>query len=138
PKGGRERGRAAGAGGQAERAPEEKTDLAHHLYDQVALILGTRREARGLVVSLSDVLFDTGHATLKPGAREKLSKLAGILLAYPGSYKLEITGHTDSVGSDELNMRLSEQRAASVQTYLLAQEIPPDRMVAIRGLGKTI
>ena len=75
------------------------------------MILETRETARGLIVNLSDVLFDTGSAKLKPGAREKLARVAGILLAHPG-LKIEIEGHTDSVGGDDYNQRLSERRAA--------------------------
>jgi len=123
---------------QAQQATQEKEAMQQHLYDQISVILETRREARGLVVSLSDVLFDTGRATLKPGAREKLSKLVGILLAYPGAYHMEINGYTDSVGSDDLNQRLSEQRATSVQSYLMAQGITDDRVVAVKGYGETM
>jgi outer membrane protein OmpA-like peptidoglycan-associated protein len=71
---------------------------------------------------MSDVLFDTGQHTLKPGAREKLAKVSGILLAHPG-LNLEIEGHTDSVGGDDFNQSLSERRAASVKNYLLQQGI---------------
>lgn len=123
---------------QAQQATQEKEALQQHLYDQISVILETRREARGLVVNLSDVLFDTGQATLKPGAREKLSKLAGILLAYPGAYRMEVNGFTDSVGSDEFNLRLSQQRAMSVQSYLTGQGIGADRIVAVKGYGKTL
>jgi outer membrane protein OmpA-like peptidoglycan-associated protein len=121
---------------QAQQATQEKEALQQRLYDQISVILETRREARGLVVSLSDVLFDTGQATLKPGAREKLSKLAGILLAYPGAYQMEISGYTDSTGSDELNIRLSEQRAATVHSYLLGQGIAAERIVSVKGYGE--
>jgi outer membrane protein OmpA-like peptidoglycan-associated protein len=83
------------------------------------------------------VLFDTGRATLKPAAREKLSKLAGILLAYPGQLTLEIEGHTDSVGSDELNNKLSLNRAQSVGDYLTTAGVKAERVKAVRGFGKT-
>jgi outer membrane protein OmpA-like peptidoglycan-associated protein len=89
-----------------------------------------------LIVNLSDVLFDSNRATLKPGAREKLSKLAGILLAYTGSYRMEIEGHTDSVGSQDYNQKLSEDRAEAVHDYLMNAGLPVDRMVAVRGFGK--
>jgi outer membrane protein OmpA-like peptidoglycan-associated protein len=132
------RAQADAANQQAQKATQDKEALEQRLYDQISVILDTRREARGLVVNLSDVLFDTGQATLKPGAREKLSKLAGILLAYPGAYRMEIDGHTDSVGGDDFNQRLSEQRAMSVQSYLTSQSISPDRITAVRGFGKTM
>lgn len=122
---------------EAEQARRERDEAQQHLFVSLSAILETRREARGLIVSLSDVLFDFNQATLKPGAKEKLSKLAGILLAYPGSYRMEIEGHTDAVGSDEYNFKLSEARAASVRDYLLQASIDSARIVATRGLGKT-
>ncbi|HKX27592.1 MAG TPA: OmpA family protein, partial [Blastocatellia bacterium] len=102
----------------AEQARKERDDLQQRLYMSLSAILETRREARGLIVNLSDVLFDFNQATLKPGAREKLSKLSGILLAYPGNYRMEIEGHTDAVGSDEYNLKLSQARAETVRNFL--------------------
>lgn len=122
---------------QAQDALRERDAARQGLYISLSEILETRREARGLIVNLSDVLFDTGRATLKPGAREKLSKLAGILLAYPGSYRVEIEGHTDSIGSDDSNLRLSQGRADSVHDYLLQSGLKADRMMAARGLGES-
>ena len=78
------------------------------------MILETRDTARGLIVNMSDVLFDFNKYTLKPEAREKLAKVSGILLAHP-SLRIEVEGHTDSVGGEEYNQRLSEQRAAAVR-----------------------
>ena len=122
---------------EAERAVQERDAAQQHLFVSLSQILETRREARGLIVSLSDVLFDFNQSTLKPGAKEKLSKLAGILLAYPGKYRLEIEGHTDSVGTDEYNLKLSSARANSVRDYITQAGIVSDRIVATRGLGKT-
>jgi outer membrane protein OmpA-like peptidoglycan-associated protein len=85
---------------------------------------------------MADVLFDTGKYTLRPGAREKLSKVAGIVLSHPG-LNLEIEGHTDSVGGDEYNQRLSEQRAVTVRDYLAQQGIP-GTSVAAKGFGKNM
>jgi hypothetical protein len=87
---------------------------------QLNTILQTRDSARGLIVNMSDVLFDTGSYTLKPGAREKLAKISGIVLAHPG-LSLQIEGHTDSVGSDEYNRQLSDRRAGSVRELPRAQ-----------------
>lgn len=115
---------------------QQQTEAQQRLYVSLSAILETRREARGLIVNLSDVLFDFNQATLKPGAREKLSKLAGILLAYPGSYRIQIEGHTDSVGSQDYNQKLSEDRAEAVHDYLLHAALPSDRMVGVRGFGK--
>jgi outer membrane protein OmpA-like peptidoglycan-associated protein len=125
------RRRVADAQTEADRAKANE-DLAR----AEAEILETRREARGLIVNLSDVLFDFNQASLKPGAREKLSKLAGILLAYTGPYHMEIEGHTDAVGSQDYNQKLSEDRAQSVSSYLLRAGITSDRIVAVRGFGK--
>jgi outer membrane protein OmpA-like peptidoglycan-associated protein len=97
----------------AERAQEgehqavsDKAAMRAQLSEQLNKVLATRDSARGLIVSMSDVLFDTGHYSLKPGAREKLAKVAGILIAYPG-LNIEVGGYTDNVGGDEMNQKLS-------------------------------
>jgi outer membrane protein OmpA-like peptidoglycan-associated protein len=121
---------------QAHDAKRERDALERRLYQSLSEVLDTRRDARGLIVNLSDVLFDVNKATLKPGARERLNKLAGILLAYPGQYRIDINGHTDAVGSDDYNLRLSQDRAESVRDCLAQAGIRPDRLAAVRGLGK--
>ena len=121
---------------EAEQAKQDKAALQDKLFVSLSAILETRREARGLIVNLSDVLFDFNQASLKPGAREKLSKLAGIMLAYPGVYRMEIEGHTDGVGSQDYNQKLSEDRAETVHAYLVKEGIATDRIVAVRGFGK--
>jgi outer membrane protein OmpA-like peptidoglycan-associated protein len=70
----------------------------------------------------------------KPGAREKLAKISGIVLAHKG-LKLELEGHTDNVGSDALNLKLSEQRAKSVRDFLTKEGVVADS-ISVRGLGK--
>src|SRR6202790_205639 len=90
----------------AAQAESEKAQLRAQLLSQLNSILQTRDSARGLIVNMADVLFDTGSYTLKPGAREKLAKISGIVLAHPG-LNLQIEGHTDSVGRDEFNQSLS-------------------------------
>jgi outer membrane protein OmpA-like peptidoglycan-associated protein len=122
---------------QAEQARQERDQAQQRLYVSLSEILEVRREARGLIVNLSDVLFDFNKATLKPGAREKLSKLAGILLAYPGGYRIEIEGHTDAIGSEEYNLKLSQARAESVSEYLKQASISPAKIIAVRGFGKS-
>jgi len=117
-----------------QRAEAEKAELRERLRKQLNLILETRESARGLIVNISDVLFDFNKYTLKPGAREKMAKVAGILLAYPG-LKIQVEGHTDSVGSDEYNQKLSEARANAVREYLAAQNVPSANITAV-GLGK--
>jgi len=113
----------------------EKTELRDRLRQQLNVILETRETARGLIVNLSDVLFDTGKSTLKPGAREKLARVSGILGAHP-DLKLEIEGHTDSVGSDSYNQGLSERRAESVRSYLVSQNIAP-QTITTAGFGES-
>jgi outer membrane protein OmpA-like peptidoglycan-associated protein len=119
----------------AAQAEAEKVELRKQLLAQLSSILQTRDSARGLIVNMSDVLFDTGSYTLKPGAREKLAKISGILLAYP-SLKIQVEGHTDSVGGDDYNQRLSEQRAQSVREYLVDQMVSADSVTAF-GFGKS-
>jgi outer membrane protein OmpA-like peptidoglycan-associated protein len=122
---------------QVEEVKRERDAALQKLYVSLSEILDTKRETRGFIVNLGDVLFDTGRATLKPGAKEKLSKLAGILLAYPGALLLEIEGHTDSVGSDELNNKLSQNRAEAVRDYLTGAGVKTEKIKGVRGLGKT-
>lgn len=119
----------------AAQAEADKAALRKQLFDQLNSVLQTRDSARGLIVNMSDVLFDTGSYTLRPGAREKLAKVSGIVLAHPG-LNLQIEGHTDSVGNDGFNQQLSEHRAASVRDFLLDQGLTPSSISA-RGFGKT-
>jgi outer membrane protein OmpA-like peptidoglycan-associated protein len=119
----------------AQQAENDKAALRTKLSQQLNSVLQTRDSARGLIVNMSDVLFDTGKYTLKSGAREKLSKVAGILLAYPG-LNIEVDGHTDNVGGDEFNQKLSDQRAGSVRDYLIAQGVATNSVTA-KGFGKT-
>ncbi|NOT25787.1 MAG: OmpA family protein [Acidobacteria bacterium] len=127
--------RATDAQRLAAQSEQEKAALRDRLREQLNVILETRETARGLIVNLSDVLFDTASANLKPGAREKLARVSGILSSHPG-LKLEVEGHTDSVGTDEYNQRLSERRADSVRTYLVQQRIEPGAVVTL-GLGES-
>ena len=115
---------------------QQQTEMQQRLYVSLSEILETRREARGLIVNLSDVLFDSNQATLRPGAREKLSRLAGILIAYHGAYEVQIEGHTDSIGSQDYNQKLSEDRAEAVHAYLVSASLPSARMIGVRGFGK--
>jgi len=119
-----------------QQAETDKAALRAKLSEQLNSILQTRDSARGLIVSMSDVLFDTGKYSLKPGAREKLAKVAGILLAYPG-LNIEVGGYTDNVGGDAMNQTLSENRAGSVRDYLV-QEGVASNSVSARGFGNTL
>ena len=117
------------------KAEAEKTELRAQLLRQFSLVLETRDTARGLIVNMSDVLFDTGKYSLRPGAREKLAKVAGIISGHPG-LRLEVEGHTDNVGGDDYNQKLSEQRGSAVRDYLTRQGIAP-ASVTSEGFGKT-
>ena len=119
-----------------QQAETDKAAMRAKLSEQLNSILQTRDSARGLIVSMSDVLFDTGKYSLKPGAREKLAKVAGILLAYPG-LNIEVGGYTDNVGGDAMNQTLSENRAQSVRDYLVQQGVSSNS-VSSKGFGNTL
>jgi outer membrane protein OmpA-like peptidoglycan-associated protein len=118
----------------AARAQQEQAELRRRLVIQFNQILETRESARGLIVNMSDVLFDTAQYTLKPGAREKLAKVSGIILAHPG-LKIAIEGHTDNIGGEEYNVKLSENRANAVRSYLVSQGLNSG-IVTAQGFGK--
>ena len=120
----------------AQQADTDKAAMRAKLSEQLNTILQTRDTARGLIVSMSDVLFDTGKYSLKSGAREKLAKVAGILLAYPG-LNIAVGGYTDNVGGDAMNQTLSENRAGSVRDYLVEQGVAT-ASVSAAGFGNTL
>src|SRR6266436_6674753 len=120
---------------EAERSRKAAAELRAQLLDQFNRVLETRDTPRGLVVNMGDVLFDFGKYNLRSEAREKLAKLTGIVLAHPG-LKLAVEGHTDSVGGDEANQKLSEQRADAVRKYLVEEGLA-DASVSSQGFGKT-
>ncbi len=113
----------------------DKVELRSNLFAQFNAILQTRDTSRGLVVNMSDVLFDTGKFTLRPLAREKLAKLAGIVSGHPG-LRLAVEGYTDSVGGDVYNQQLSENRSNGVRDYLTKQGMAGGSVTA-KGFGKT-
>jgi outer membrane protein OmpA-like peptidoglycan-associated protein len=119
-----------------QQANTDKAAMRAQLSVQLNKILETRDSARGLIVSMSDVLFDTGKYSLKPGAREKLAKVAGILISYPG-LNIEVGGYTDNVGGDEMNQKLSENRASTVLNYLVEQGVTTNS-VSSKGYGNTL
>jgi outer membrane protein OmpA-like peptidoglycan-associated protein len=121
---------------EADKAKAAAEALRAQLLEQFNRILDTRDTVRGLVVNMGDVLFDTGKFNLRSPAREKLARLSGIVVAHPG-LRLEIEGHTDSVGGDEFNMKLSDQRANVVRKYLIDQGLP-DTALTAQGFGKTM
>jgi outer membrane protein OmpA-like peptidoglycan-associated protein len=132
-----EKAKAAAAQSESlrQQAEQEKAELRARLLQQLNQILATRDTARGLIANMSDVLFRSGSYELLPGARERLAKVSGIILAYP-SLHVAVEGHTDSIGSDEYNQVLSERRAESVRDYFVQQGVAASSIVA-RGFGKT-
>ena len=131
----RNRASAASSNAQLQQAVHDREEIRARLLTQFNLILATRDTARGLVVNMSDVLFDSGKYTLRPLAREKLAKISGIVLAYP-TLRLAVEGNTDSVGTEMFNQQLSEQRAQGVRTYLTQQGVPESSTTAA-GFGKS-
>jgi len=119
----------AAAERQAQQANNQTEEMRERLRQQLSQVLQTQETARGLIVNMSDVLFDTGKYTLKPEAREKLAKVSGILLAYP-NLKVQVEGYTDNVGSEPYNLNLSQQRADGVRAYLVSQGVSPDNITA--------
>jgi outer membrane protein OmpA-like peptidoglycan-associated protein len=127
------------AAAEADRArltaEQDKERLRQQLLQQFNMILETRDTARGLIVNMSDVLFDTGKWTLRPLAKEKLARVSGIIISHPGLL-IEVEGHTDSVGGDSFNQRLSERRADSVRDYMLSQGVQAPTITA-KGFGES-
>jgi len=120
---------------EASKSADDANAIREKLRVQLNSVLATSESARGLIVNMSDVLFDTGKYTLKPDTKISLAKVAGILQAYPG-LKLQVEGYTDSVGGDDYNQKLSENRAGSVKDFLVSQGVSIDNITAA-GYGKT-
>ncbi len=120
---------------EATKSADNANEVREKLRQQLNGVLATSETARGLIVNMPDVLFDTGRYTLKPDAKLRLAKVAGILQAYPG-LKVQVEGYTDSVGSDEFNQKLSDNRASSVREFLASQGVPPSNLTA-QGFGKS-
>ncbi|HTH53109.1 MAG TPA: OmpA family protein [Edaphobacter sp.] len=130
----RARAEAQAAKAQADAAAASKSadsaqQARERLRSQLNSVLATSETARGLIVNMSDVLFDTGKYTLKPATQISLAKVSGILQSYPG-LKLQVEGYTDSTGSPEFNQKLSENRAGAVRDFLVAQGVSPDNIIA--------
>jgi outer membrane protein OmpA-like peptidoglycan-associated protein len=114
---------------EAETALAQAKALEQELAD-----LKAKKTDRGFVLTLGDVLFATGKADLMPGAQRTIDQLAAFLHKYPAK-KVSIEGHTDSVGSEDYNQVLSQRRAESVQSAIMARGISSDRISA-KGLGE--
>jgi outer membrane protein OmpA-like peptidoglycan-associated protein len=129
------RNQAAAAQSVAQQSLQQAAAAREKLRAQLNAVLQTTENARGLIVNMSDVLFDTAKYTLKSGTQISLAKVAGILQAYPG-LKVQVEGYTDSVGSDDYNQKLSENRASAVRDFLVKQGVPMDSISAV-GYGKS-
>lgn len=119
-----------------QQAYKERSDMRAQLTEQLNKVLETHDSARGLIVNMSDVLFDSGKFSLKSGTREKLAKVAGILIAYP-ALNIEVGGYTDNVGTDDMNQKLSENRADAVRDYLVKEGVGSSTVTA-KGFGNTL
>lgn len=127
---------AADADADRARAEAEKEALRARLQEQLTQIFVTRQTARGLILSMDNVLFDFNKSTLRPPAREKLARLAGVLVTTPGLL-IEVEGHADAIGSDEYNLQLSQRRAGAVRDYLVENGVPSTTVTA-RGFGESM
>jgi outer membrane protein OmpA-like peptidoglycan-associated protein len=119
---------------EAGKSAEDANAVREKLRQQLNTVLATSETARGLIVNMSDVLFDTGKYTLKPGTQVSLAKVAGILQSYPG-LKVQVEGYTDSIGSDDFNQKLSDNRAAGVKNFLISQGVSSGNITS-EGFGK--
>jgi outer membrane protein OmpA-like peptidoglycan-associated protein len=128
--------RATQAEKTADEARKQQQEAFSQMRDALSRVVEIRETARGLILNIPDVLFDFDKATLRNEGRERLSKIAGIILAAPGTWELSVEGHTDSIGTEEYNQQLSEKRADTVKNYLIAQGVSRDAVTA-KGFGKS-
>jgi outer membrane protein OmpA-like peptidoglycan-associated protein len=129
-----DRARAEAQAAQATKSADDSNAVRERLRNQLNSVLQTSESARGLIVNMSDVLFDSGKYTLKTDTKVSLAKVAGILQAYPG-LKLQVEGYTDSIGGDDYNQKLSENRASTVRDFLVSQGVQMNNISAA-GYGK--
>ena len=118
-----------------EEAARRLNEALGQLRSLVTEITNLKETSRGIVISLSDILFDVNKATLKPGAAQNLARIATVLRQYPDK-QIAVEGHTDSDGPDQYNQTLSEQRAASVREALVAGGVNAATITS-RGFGET-
>ena len=116
------------------QAQQQAEQQRQRLLQQLNQVLQTKDTAKGLIVNVSDVLFDTSKATLKEAAKLRLARVAGIVMAYP-DLRLEVDGYTDSTGTPGFNQTLSDKRAATVRDFLISQGVPSDNVTS-RGFGE--
>lgn len=118
------------------KAEQRQKDAMNKLNELQSKLIQVSKDARGIILSMSDILFDVNQATLKADLKTSLAKVAGILSVYQ-QFNVSIEGNTDNTGSEEFNMKLSEQRATNVMNFLVEQGIDAGRLTA-KGLGMTM
>jgi outer membrane protein OmpA-like peptidoglycan-associated protein len=131
------RARAEQAALAAEDAHRERAQALDRMREALNQVAETRQSARGLIVSIPDVLFDFDQSTLRSEGRERLSKIAGIVLGSGTTWTFSIEGYTDNIGSTEYNDQLSRQRAQIVANYLTAAGVPRSSISDIEGFGES-
>ncbi|HSU20000.1 MAG TPA: OmpA family protein, partial [Acidobacteriaceae bacterium] len=129
------RAQAAEAQRQAQASQQDAAATREKLRAQLNSVLQTSESARGLIVNMNDVLFDTGKYTLKPATQVSLAKVATILQLYPG-LRVQVEGYTDSTGSPAFNQKLSENRADAVRDFLVQNGVPEGNVTS-QGFGAT-
>ena len=123
-----------------ERARLRKVmqDAQKRFSELQSAMISVSKDARGTIISMSDILFETNKATLTPNLKENLAKIAGILIVYKEP-NIIVEGHTDNVGHKDYNQKLSEDRAGAVRNYLIEQGVAEARLTAVgHGLDKPI
>lgn len=120
---------------EAEEANRRLNEAVGQLRSLVAEITNLQQTQRGLVISLSDILFDVGKSTLKAGSQASIGRIAVVLTQYP-QHQILVEGHTDATGGDEFNLQLSRDRASSVRTALVAGGVEAGRITA-EGFGES-
>jgi len=128
------RASAAEAERNAQHSQQDAAAAREKLREQLNAVLATSESARGLIVNMSDVLFDTAKYTLKPDAQVALAKVSVILQLYPG-LTVQVEGYTDSVGGDDYNLKLSQNRANTVHDFLVQNGVASANVTA-QGFGK--
>jgi outer membrane protein OmpA-like peptidoglycan-associated protein len=129
------RAQAAAAQQSAQASQQSAEEAREKLKSQLNAVLQTTESARGLIVNMNDVLFDTGKFTLKPDAQVRLAKISTILELYP-NLKVQVEGYTDSTGTPAFNQTLSENRADTVRNFLVQNGVPQPN-VSAQGFGAT-
>jgi len=115
---------------ERERLRQVMADAQRRFNELQSELISVSKDARGTIISMSDILFETGKADLKPDLRTNLARIAGILIVYKEP-KILVEGHTDNVGSREFNQKLSEDRASNVMNFLIENGVGAERLTSM-------